>query len=100
MLAFVASFALGAGPVTWMYVGEILPPEARGAAGSLATAINWGLNACVAGAFPSAVAAVGLVPVYAFFAACNVAAVCFGAAAMLETKQLHLDVVHRRLTGR
>jgi MFS transporter, SP family, sugar:H+ symporter len=97
LLAFTAFFAGGAGPVTWILVGEVLPSEVKGVAGSLATAANWGTNACIAAFFPLAVAAFGLGPVYLFFAACNVAAVWFGSAVMFETKMLHLDIIHRRV---
>lgn len=30
LLAYVAAFALGAGPVTWLYLSEILPPQIKG----------------------------------------------------------------------
>jgi MFS family permease len=97
MLTFISFFAIGAGPVTWIYVGEVLPPEIKGIAGSLATAANWGSNSCIAAFFPAAVSQFGLAPVYCAFAVFNALAVWFGSALMLETKQLHLHLIHARL---
>jgi SP family galactose:H+ symporter-like MFS transporter len=45
---YVASFAVGLGPVFWLMISEIYPLKARGAAMSVATAANWGMNLTVA----------------------------------------------------
>lgn len=41
MLVFVAFFAIGSGPVTWVLLSEVLPPSIKGPAASLATAAGW-----------------------------------------------------------
>jgi hypothetical protein len=41
MLVFVAFFAVGSGPVTWVLLAEVLPPNIKGPAASLATAAGW-----------------------------------------------------------
>jgi MFS family permease len=41
LVAYVCSFAVGLGPVFWVLIGEIFPPEARAAGAGLATAVNW-----------------------------------------------------------
>jgi MFS family permease len=41
MLVFVAFFAVGSGPVTWVLLAEVLPPNIKGPAASLAAAAGW-----------------------------------------------------------
>lgn len=41
MLVFVAFFAIGSGPVTWVLLSEVLPPSIKGPAASLATVAGW-----------------------------------------------------------
>jgi hypothetical protein len=62
LLAFMAAFALGSGPVTWLLLSEVLPPRIKGPAGSLATAAGWA-GACVRGVPRWCARATGLVPV-------------------------------------
>jgi hypothetical protein len=41
VLLYVAFFAIGSGPVTWVVLSEVLPPAIKGSAASLATAAAW-----------------------------------------------------------
>ncbi|KAF6258875.1 hypothetical protein COO60DRAFT_1076306 [Scenedesmus sp. NREL 46B-D3] len=41
VLLYVACFAVGSGPVTWVVLSEVLPPAIKGPAASLATAAAW-----------------------------------------------------------
>jgi hypothetical protein len=41
VLLYVAFFAVGSGPVTWVLLAEVLPPRIKGPAASLATAVAW-----------------------------------------------------------
>ena len=45
---FVAGFAIGLGPVPWIIVGDIFPPEAISAGMSLTLTVNWLSNSMVA----------------------------------------------------
>jgi hypothetical protein len=51
MVAFVAAFSVGLGPVTWVVLGEVMPPRARPAASALGLAVNWSTNFVVGAAF-------------------------------------------------
>lgn len=51
LMAYVASFALGLGPVTWVVLSEIFPLRVRGKAMSVAFVINWTCNYFVAYTF-------------------------------------------------
>jgi len=41
LAAFVCAFSLGPGPLTWLLLGELLPPRAAGAAAGTVAAFNW-----------------------------------------------------------
>jgi sugar porter (SP) family MFS transporter len=52
VLAFVASFAVGLGPIPFMLASELVTQEAKGATQSWALAANWIFTFCVAQFFP------------------------------------------------
>ncbi|KAF9413866.1 hypothetical protein BGZ94_000590, partial [Podila epigama] len=41
---YIASFAVGLGPIPWLLLSEILPTYALSPASSVATGVNWGTN--------------------------------------------------------
>jgi len=41
LLVFVLFFGLGAGPIPWIYLPEVLPDEIKGRGASLGTCLNW-----------------------------------------------------------
>jgi SP family galactose:H+ symporter-like MFS transporter len=51
LMAYVASFAIGLGPVFWLILSEIYPLRLRGRAMSIGTITNWGANLVVALSF-------------------------------------------------
>ena len=97
ILAYIVAFALGCGPVPWVYLPEILPPAIIGQAQALCTALNWGGNLVVGATFPAMLSALGLGQSYLVYAvACSGAAV-FCQRLMIETKQKSLAAVHDEL---
>ncbi|MHC4260387.1 MAG: sugar porter family MFS transporter [Planctomycetota bacterium] len=52
ILAYIASFALSVGPVTWVILSEIFPTSIRGRAMSIATFWLWSANYVVSQTFP------------------------------------------------
>lgn len=54
-MLYVASFAIGLGPVFWLLISEIYPLNIRSKAMSVATVANWGANLIVAMTFLSIV---------------------------------------------
>lgn len=41
LIVFVMGFSIGAGPIPWLMMGEILPKEIRGAGAAIVTAFHW-----------------------------------------------------------
>jgi SP family galactose:H+ symporter-like MFS transporter len=53
LAVYIASFAIGLGPVFWLLISEIFPLNIRGQAASVATMANWLSNFVVSLTFLS-----------------------------------------------
>lgn len=51
ILAFVSSFSVGLGPVTWVVLPEVMPSHAVTPAGGVGLALNWSLNFAMGASF-------------------------------------------------
>lgn len=86
MVLYIASFAIGMGPLFWVMIGEIFPPHASATGSSAATAVNWTANFAVSLVFLSVVNAIGLGETFWVFAAICAFAVWFIGKYVPETK--------------
>jgi SP family galactose:H+ symporter-like MFS transporter len=68
LLAYVTSFAVGLGPIFWLLIAEIFPPEARAAGAGVATAVNWFSSFVVGLLFVPLADAIGQGPTFWLFA--------------------------------
>lgn len=94
VLLFVLFYAVGSGPVPWVYLPEILPDEIKGRAAALCTCLNWVSNLAIGLSFPIMLRALHINGAYAVFALINAAAVVFVSRLVVETKQRSLsDIV-------
>ncbi|WJX95397.1 hypothetical protein P8452_76722 [Trifolium repens] len=75
LLALVIGFSLGVGPIPWLIMSEILPPNIKGLAGSAATFLNWFTASVVTltAHFLLSWSNAGTFTIYAIFSAINVA---------------------------
>lgn len=85
LLLYVAAFAGGAGPITWLYMAEILPEEVQGSAGAAAAAGNWLANLLVGSTFPALLAKAGVTGAYGLYAVLNVGCFLFVRGRVVET---------------
>ena len=97
IFVYIIFFALGCGPVPWVYLPEVLPPAIKGPAQALCTALNWGGNLVIGAGFPAMLRVLGLGGSYAVFAMACCGAALFCARWMVETKQRSLAAVHAEL---
>ena len=58
LIVYIASFAVGLGPVFWLMISEIFPLRVRSPAMSISTVANWGSNFVVSTFFLSLVGAI------------------------------------------
>jgi MFS family permease len=97
LLGYVTAFGVGLGPVFWLLIAEIFPPEARAAGAGLATAVNWFTAFAVGLVFVPLADAIGPGPTFwAFAAACAVAFV-FVERYVPETKGRTFDEISASL---
>ncbi|MCW8379758.1 MFS transporter [Streptomyces justiciae] len=59
LLAYVAAFAIGCGPVVWLLLSEVFPPEQRSLGISVCTTVNWLANFLVNQFFLTLVEGIG-----------------------------------------
>lgn len=90
---YVASFAVGLGPVFWLMISEIYPLRVRGSAMSIATMVNWGVNLVVALTFLTLVNALGRPQTFWLYALIGIAAWVFIYRLVPETKQKTLEEI-------
>jgi SP family galactose:H+ symporter-like MFS transporter len=103
LLGYIASFASGLGPIFWLLITEIFPPEARAAGASVATATVWFSNFLVGLAFLPIADAIGEGATFWIFAAVCVIGFVFVNRYVPETKGRtfsEIDAEVRRRWGR
>jgi sugar porter (SP) family MFS transporter len=100
ILAYIAAFAVGIGPIFWVLIAEIFPPEARGPGVGLATAVNWFSNFLVGLAFLPLAASIGQGPAFWIFAAVSVLTYIFVKRYVPETKGRSFSEIEAQLHAR
>jgi sugar porter (SP) family MFS transporter len=105
ILAYIASFALSVGPVTWVILSEIFPTRVRGRALAIATVCLWAANFVVSQTFPMMDKNDWLVamfhhafPFWVYGIMC-VVAVVFLVLYVPETKQRSLEEIEKHWLG-
>ncbi|KAJ6258945.1 hypothetical protein Dda_5840 [Drechslerella dactyloides] len=92
-LLFVASFAIGLGPLPFMIASELVEHDAVGAAQSIGLTTNWLATFAVAAGFPTLREVVGDGEVFFIFAALGIVFFWFVLQAIPETKGRTVDEV-------
>jgi MFS family permease len=90
---YVASFAVGLGPIFWLLISEIFPLKVRGAAMSAVTVTNWAMNLAVAVTFLTLVAALGRAETFWLYGVIAIAAWVFCYRLVPETKGKTLEQI-------
>ncbi len=98
LLLYIASFAVGLGPVFWLMISEIYPLRERGPAESAASVVNWGMNFIVSFTFLSLVSALTRPGAFWLYAGIGVLAILFFLARVPETRGRSLEEIERELS--
>lgn len=93
LMAYVASFAVGLGPVFWLLIAEIYPLRIRGEAEGAAASANWAFNFLVSLTFLSLVQVIGISFSFWVYGLLSVAAWIFCYALVPETKGRTLEEI-------
>ena len=93
LIFYIASFAVGLGPVFWLMIAEIFPLKIRGAAMSVCTVANWGFNFLVSFTFLQLISTVGKGGTFFLYAGLGVLAIAFFAWKVPETRGRSLEQI-------
>ena len=97
LIVYIASFAVGLGPVFWLMIAEIFPLKIRSAAMSVCTVANWGFNFLVAFTFLQLISTAGKGGTFFIYAGLGVLALIFFAWMVPETKGRSLEEIESDL---
>ncbi|HEY3528619.1 MAG TPA: sugar porter family MFS transporter [Nocardioides sp.] len=97
LLLFIASFAVGLGPVFWLMISEIFPIGMRSKAMAICTIANWGANFLVAQTFLSLSNAISREGVFFLYAALAVLSIAFFSWKVPETKGKPLEEIQQEV---
>jgi sugar porter (SP) family MFS transporter len=100
LILYIASFAIGLGPVFWLMISEIFPLRVRSPAMSVSTIANWSANFVVASFFLTLTTAITRQGTFWLYAAFGVAALVFFALRLPETRDRSLEQIEQELSGR
>jgi sugar porter (SP) family MFS transporter len=98
LIVYIASFAVGLGPVFWLMISEIFPLKVRSAAMSVSTVANWAANFLVSTFFLTLTGAITIEGTFWLYAGFGVAAIIFFAARLPETKNRSLEEISDEVT--
>jgi sugar porter (SP) family MFS transporter len=97
LAVYIASFAIGLGPVFWLLISEIFPLNIRGQAASVATMANWLSNFVVSLTFLSLLQGLGDVWTFLLYAALSLVGLWLCSRFVPETKGVPLERIERDL---
>ncbi|HSR05837.1 MAG TPA: sugar porter family MFS transporter, partial [Bryobacteraceae bacterium] len=95
VMLYVASFAIGLGPIFWLMIAEIYPLRVRGVAMGVATMANWGFNLLVAMTFLLLIQRFGAARTFWIYALVSVGSWIFSYRLVPETNGRTLEEIHQ-----
>ena len=100
MLVYVSSFAIGMGPVFWVILGEIFPPDNQAEGSGAGSTMSWLSNFAVSTAFLPLIGVIGTGPVFLIFAVVCVFGLLFVYRLVPETKGRDFEEIEPDLQAR
>ena len=98
VIAYLASFAVGLGPIFWLLISEIYPTTVRGEAMSLSSVVIWLSDLLVTMTFLSLVEGLGPRASFWLYAGTCLVALVFSARMVPETKGRTLEEIETSWT--
>ncbi|MCW3020133.1 MAG: sugar porter family transporter [Solirubrobacterales bacterium] len=97
LVVYIASFAVGLGPVFWLMISEIFPLPVRSAAMSVSTVGNWTANFLVSSFFLTLTSAITRQGTFWLYAGFGLLALVFFVLRVPETRDRSLEQIGREL---
>jgi sugar porter (SP) family MFS transporter len=97
LVVYMASFAIGLGPVFWLMISEIFPLNVRGSAIAVCSVFNWVTNFFVSYYFLQLIDAIGKAWTFWLYGGLAVAGIAFFVIKVPETKNRTLEQIEHDL---
>ncbi|CAH1774013.1 unnamed protein product [Owenia fusiformis] len=97
LMVYVASYAMGFGPVSWLVLSEIFPASIKGRAIAMTTVFNWGTNLVISMTFLNLIKTIGIGWLFTGYAFVCFIATCFIFSFVPETKNRSLEQVSNEM---
>jgi len=95
IIAYLAAFDFGLGPVFWLLISEIYPTTVRAQAMSVATFTVWAFDFLVTATFLTLVERLGMPGCFLLFAILCIAALVFSVLFVPETRRRTLEEIEK-----
>ncbi|OCT80279.1 hypothetical protein XELAEV_18027097mg [Xenopus laevis] len=100
LLAFVAAFSIGLGPMAWLVQSEIFPAGIKGRAFAITSSMNWGMNLLISLTFLTLTEMIGLPWMLFGYALMSIASLVFVIMFVPNTKGRPLEEISKELANR
>jgi len=97
LIVYISTYCLGIGPLPWVVMSEVLPPNAKGWAGALVSTVCWVTSFGLTNSFQMFIDYVGRYCVFWSFAFHAAIAIVFVYYKVPETKGISLQEIQDRL---
>ncbi len=100
LFTYIASFAIGLGPLPWVMMPEIFPLKVRGQGASLSAASNWAFNTIVVATFPVFLHDFGISATFILYAVTCVVGLFFTMRYVPETRGMSLEAIEKHVRSK
>ncbi|XP_040285106.1 solute carrier family 2, facilitated glucose transporter member 12 [Bufo bufo] len=100
LLAYVAAFSIGLGPMAWLVQSEIFPAGIKGRAFAITSSMNWGMNLLISLTFLTLTETLGLPWMIFSYAVMSMASLLFVLMFVPNTKGKPLEEISVELANR
>ncbi|PSN50537.1 hypothetical protein C0J52_03505 [Blattella germanica] len=99
LLVYISAYCLGLGPLPWVVMSEVLPPNVKGIAGAIVASFCWITSFLITNSFQYAVDIVGRCGAFWFCGVMCLVSALFVFYKVPETKGISLQEIQEQLAG-
>lgn len=100
LILYISAYCLGIGPLPWIVMSEVLPPNVKGSVGAIVASFCWITSFILTNSFQTFTDYVGRYCAFWFFALNSGLATLFIYYKVPETKGISLQEIQERLAGK
>jgi MFS family permease len=100
LVVYISAYCLGIGPLPWVVMSEVLPPNVKGSAGAIVASTCWITSFMLTNSFQTLVDYVGRYCAFWLFGLHSLVAALFVHYRVPETKGISLQEIQYRLAGK